>query len=38
VQRCEATGQGSASFTRILKVVQVLALTMPKAVRLVRNG
>jgi ribosome-binding protein aMBF1 (putative translation factor) len=38
VQRYEATEYGSASFARILKVVQALGLSMPKAVRLVRNG
>ena len=38
VQRYEATEYQSASFARILKVVQALGLTMPKAVRLVRNG
>ena len=38
VQRYEATEYESASFARILKVVQALGLTMPKAVRLVRNG
>ena len=38
VQRYEATTEyGSASFTRILKVVQALGLSMPRAVRLVRN-
>ena len=37
VQRYEATEYGSASFTRILKVVQALGLSMPRAVRLVRN-
>ena len=37
VQRDEATEYGSASFARILKVVQALGLSMPKAVRLVRN-
>jgi ribosome-binding protein aMBF1 (putative translation factor) len=37
VQRDEATEYGSASFTRILKVVQALGLRMPRAVRLVRN-
>ena len=37
VQRYEATEYGSASFARILKVVQALGLSMPKAVRLVRN-
>ena len=38
VQRYEATEYESASFARILKVVQALGLTMPKAVRLVRSG
>ena len=38
VQRYEATEYGSASFARILKVVQALGLRMPKAVRLVRDG
>jgi hypothetical protein len=38
VQRYEATEYESASFARILKVVQALGLRMPKAVRLVRNG
>ena len=38
VQRCEATGYESASFARILKVVQARGLTMPKTARLVRNG
>ena len=38
VQRYEATEYESASFARILKVVQALGLTMPKRVRLVRNG
>jgi ribosome-binding protein aMBF1 (putative translation factor) len=37
VQRYEATEYGSASFARILKVVQALGLSMPKAARLVRN-
>jgi ribosome-binding protein aMBF1 (putative translation factor) len=37
VQRYEATEYGSASFARILKVVQALGLRMPKAVRLVRS-
>ena len=37
VQRYEATEYGSASFARILKVVQALGLIMPRAVRLVRN-
>src|SRR5277367_1216029 len=37
VQRYEATEYGSASFARILKVVQALGLSMPRAVRLVRN-
>ena len=38
VQRYEASEYESASFARILKVVQALGLRMPKAVRLVRNG
>lgn len=38
VQRYEATDYESASFARILEVVQALGLRMPKAVRLVRNG
>ena len=38
VQRYESTDYESASFARILKVVQALGLTMPRAVRLVRNG
>lgn len=38
VQRDEATEYGSASFARVVKVVQALGLRMPKAVRLVRNG
>jgi ribosome-binding protein aMBF1 (putative translation factor) len=38
VQRYEATEYGSASFARILRVVQALGLSMPRAVRLVRNG
>ena len=38
VQRYEATDYESASFARILKVVQALGLTMPEAVRLVRSG
>jgi transcriptional regulator with XRE-family HTH domain len=38
VQRYEATEYGSASFARILKVVQALGLSMPKAARLVRNN
>ena len=38
VQRYEATEYESASFARIRKVVQALGLSMPKAVRLVRNG
>jgi ribosome-binding protein aMBF1 (putative translation factor) len=37
VQRYEATEYESASFARILKVVQALGLSMPKAARLVRN-
>jgi ribosome-binding protein aMBF1 (putative translation factor) len=38
VQRYESTDYQSASFARVLKVVQALGLKMPKAVRLVRNG
>lgn len=38
VQRYEATEYESASFARILKVVQALGLRMPRAIRLVRNG
>ena len=38
VQRYEATGYESASFARILRVVQALGLSMPRAARLVRNG
>ncbi len=38
VQRYEATEYESASFARILKVVQALGLKMPRAVRLVRSG
>jgi len=38
VQRYEATDYESASFARILKVVEALGLRMPKAIRLVRNG
>jgi hypothetical protein len=38
VRRYEATEYESASFARILKVVQALGLRMPRAVRLVRNG
>jgi ribosome-binding protein aMBF1 (putative translation factor) len=37
VQRYEATEYESASFARILKVIQALGLRMPKPVRLVRN-
>jgi ribosome-binding protein aMBF1 (putative translation factor) len=37
VQRYEATEYGSASFARILKVVEALGLRMPKAARLVRS-
>lgn len=37
VQRYEATEYESANFARILKVVEVLGLRMPKAVRLVRG-
>lgn len=38
VQRYEATEYESASFTRIRKVARALGLTMPRPVRLVRNG
>jgi len=38
VQRYEATEYGSASFARVLTVVQTLGLKIPKAVRLVRNA
>ena len=38
VQRYEATEYESASFARVLRVVQALGLRMPKAIRLVRNG
>ncbi|HYL77622.1 MAG TPA: helix-turn-helix transcriptional regulator [Bryobacteraceae bacterium] len=38
VQRYEASEYESASFARILKVVQALGLSMPKAARLVRSG
>ena len=38
VQRDEATEYGSASFARVLRVVQALGLRMPKPARLVRNG
>ena len=38
VQRYEATEYESASFARILKVVQALGLSMTRAVRLVRNS
>jgi ribosome-binding protein aMBF1 (putative translation factor) len=38
VQRYEATEYESASFARIVKVVQALGLSMPRAARLVRNG
>jgi ribosome-binding protein aMBF1 (putative translation factor) len=38
VQRYEATEYESASFARIRKVVRALGLTMPKPIRLVRNG
>ena len=37
VQRYEASEYGSASFARIVKVLQALGLTLPKAARLVRN-
>lgn len=38
IQRYEATDYESASFARVLKVVQALGLRMPKPARLVRNG
>ena len=38
VQRYEATEYESASFARIRKVVQALGLSMPNAVRLVRDA
>jgi ribosome-binding protein aMBF1 (putative translation factor) len=38
IQRYESTDYQSASFARVVKVVQALGLKMPKAVRLVRNG
>ena len=38
IQRYEATEYESASFARVLKVVQALGLKMPKPARLVRNG
>jgi len=38
IQRYEATEYESASFARVLKVVQALGLRMPKPARLVRNG
>jgi ribosome-binding protein aMBF1 (putative translation factor) len=38
VQRYEATEYESASFARIVKVVQALGLSLPRAARLVRNG
>jgi ribosome-binding protein aMBF1 (putative translation factor) len=38
VQRYEATEYESASFSRIVDVVRALGLTMPKAVRLAREG
>ena len=38
VQRYEATEYESASFARILKVMQALGLSMTRAARLVRNG
>jgi ribosome-binding protein aMBF1 (putative translation factor) len=38
VQRYEATEYESASFARIVKVVQALGLRMPKAARLIRSG
>jgi ribosome-binding protein aMBF1 (putative translation factor) len=37
IQRYEATEYESASFARVLKVVQALGLRMPKPARLVRN-
>ena len=37
IQRYEATEYGSASFSRILTVVQSLGLKMPKSVKLVRH-
>jgi len=38
IQRYEATEYESASFARILKVVQALGLRMPKPARLVRES
>jgi ribosome-binding protein aMBF1 (putative translation factor) len=38
IQRYEATEYESASFARVLKVVQALGLRLPKPARLVRNG
>jgi ribosome-binding protein aMBF1 (putative translation factor) len=38
IQRYEATEYESASFARVLKVVQALGLRMPKPARLIRNG
>ncbi len=38
IQRYEATEYESASFARVLKVVQALGLRMPKPARLVRNS
>jgi ribosome-binding protein aMBF1 (putative translation factor) len=38
IQRYEATEYESASFARVLKVVQALGLRMPKPARLVRSG
>lgn len=38
VQRYEATDYESATFARILKVVQALGLRMSNAARLIRNG
>lgn len=38
IQRYEATEYESASFARVLKVVQALGLRMPQPARLVRNG
>jgi ribosome-binding protein aMBF1 (putative translation factor) len=38
VQRYESTEYESASFAKVLKVVEALGLRMPKPARLVRNG
>ena len=38
VQRYEATEYESASFARIVKVVQALGLRMPRAIRLTRTS